>query len=147
MTTKTFNVGDIVKGDFDTIVGVKHTLATIADVMESDEGQVVNLVGDGILPQWVPADQCTLLRGVPLEGSLMPDEAAIIKRMLAIQATDENIVQLINIAYAHERSGTLTRDDRKIVTKQLEKYRDEQRSQYVKLSKRLVELYNDREDT
>lgn len=135
-----FNIGDIVRGDFPTVKGTKHTLAKIADTMDSDQGQMVLVKGEGILSTWVAASECVLLRGVPLEGSLKPSELAILDKLVDLYIVDDYVEELKSIAYVHEGQGILSVTERDELIDIFNKYKLEQRKRYIKLTKRLLEI-------
>ena len=144
MGNNIYNIGDIVRGDFPADTITRHQIGEIVDVMESDEGQLVRMKVDGISsPEWVPASKCILLRGVPLEGALRPNEVAIIKRLAELYDIDNEIEELIRIAVVHEDRGIITKQERRKLLKILKQYREEKRAHYIKLVRRLLELHGD----
>lgn len=144
MDRNLFNIGDIVRGDFPADTNSRHKIGEIVDVMESEEGQLVRMKVDGVTsPEWVPENNCILLRGVPLEGTLEPNEVAIIKRLIELYKTDNEIEELIRVAVVHEDQGIITREERRELLKILRQYREEKREHYVKLSRRLLEIHGD----
>ena len=144
MGNNIFNIGDIVRGDFPTDNETRHQIGEIIDVMESEEGQLVRIRVGGISsPEWVPANKCILLRGVPLEGTLRPNEVAIIKRLSELYDTDNEIEELIRIAVVHEEQEIITKEERRKLLKILRQYRAEKREHYIRLARRLLEIHGD----
>ena len=147
MEKQIYNVGDIVRGDFPEGNTTRQQVGKIIDIMHSDEGQLlkVSIKGEPS-PEWILADRCILLRGVPLEGALSPNEIAIIKRLRELYLADESIEELIRVAIVHEERGILTKEERHKYVKILKMYREEKRSHYLRLVSRLMEIHDNNED-
>lgn len=136
-------VGDIVRADFPEGTSSRQRVGEIVDIMHSDEGPLLQIKVKGEpSPEWIPASKCILLRGVPLEGALSPNEVAIVKRLRELYTADESIEDLIRVALVHEERGILTKEERRKYVKILKIYREEKRSHYLRLVERLMEIHD-----